>query len=274
MDRANALLAGLITVALAHVGSACSSDVSERGNRPLGPTPSTAQAAAEGPKATSATSVTSTTSDPPTSTSSSAGAPMPSVRYLALGDSFTIGTGSSPSEAFPARLAEAWSQCKVDLTNLAKNGFTSGDVLRVEVPRAGDIAPTFVTVAAGANDIVQRVPEGRYRDHLKSIFRALRDANVAPDHTVALPQPDWSLSPAAKDFGEPATIAARIERYNAILAEEATSAGARYVDIFPLMRELAQRGMIAGDGLHPSAKAHAAWAQALAAQLGSCGAFR
>lgn len=83
----------------------------------------------------------------------------------------------------------------------------------------------------------------------------------------ALPQPDWSLSRAGESFGEPATIAARIERFNAIAREEAERGGASYVDIFPLMREQMRRGMFAPDGLHPSAEAYGEWAEALRERL-------
>jgi lysophospholipase L1-like esterase len=64
-------------------------------------------------------------------------------------------------------------------------------------------------------------------------------------------------------------IAARIERFNDIAREEADRAGADYVDIFPLMREQMRRGMLAADGLHPSAAAYAEWAQALSDRLAS-----
>ena len=217
-----------------------------------------------------ATSAQDTPSTPPVASSRGSGS---GIRYVALGDSFTIGTGSSPEDAFPARLVHEWAACPVSLTNVAKNGFTTADLLSIEVRRLKDGAPTFVTVAAGANDIVQRVPELTYRKNAASIFSAIREAGVTPERTIALPQPDWSLSPAAASFGDPRMIAARIERYNAILKEEAEAAGARYVDLFPLMRELAIEKEIASDGLHPSKKAHAAWAKALAAELGPCAAF-
>ena len=41
------------------------------------------------------------------------------------------------------------------------------------------------------------------------------------------------------------------------------SIGARYVDLFPLMHRQAEARMFAGDGLHPSARAHEEWASAL-----------
>ena len=197
-----------------------------------------------------------------------------SIRYVALGDSFTIGTGSTPEDAFPARLTNEWSTCPITLTNLAKNGFTSDDVLTVEVPRLAELKPSFVTIAAGANDIVQHVSEDDYRKHLTAIFQAVTSAGVRKDRTVALPQPDWSLSPAGASFGDPRRIAQQIERYNAILKEETAAAGARYVDLFPLMRDLAQKHELASDRLHPSKAAHSAWAKALAGELGPCTAYQ
>jgi acyl-CoA thioesterase-1 len=233
-------------------------------------TTATPRIALSSARAAPATTAQDAASTPPVASSRGSGS---GIRYVALGDSFTIGTGSSPEDAFPARLVHEWAACPVSLTNFAKNGFTTADVLSIEVPRLLDGAPTFVTFAAGANDIVQRVPELTYRKNAASIFSAIREAGVSPERTIALPQPDWSLSPAAASFGDPHMIAARIERYNVILKEEAQAAGARYVDLFPLMRELAMENEIASDGLHPSKKAHAAWAKALAVELGPCAAF-
>jgi lysophospholipase L1-like esterase len=84
---------------------------------------------------------------------------------------------------------------------------------------------------------------------------------------VALPQPEWSLSPAAASFGDSRQIGADIAVFNTILREEARAAGARYVDLSPLMHQQAEAKMFAGDGLHPSARALAEWAAALYEQV-------
>ncbi|MBI5515305.1 MAG: SGNH/GDSL hydrolase family protein [Deltaproteobacteria bacterium] len=198
-----------------------------------------------------------------------------SVRYLSLGDSFTIGTGSLPAEAFPSRLVERWRRqgCAVELRNPAVNGYTTQDVIDRELPELEGYRPTFVTLAVGANDLVRGRDEDAYRAQLRRILQAvLRGPGaVSASRLVALPQPDWSLSPAASGFGEPEALAARIERFNAILREETLAVGGRYVDLFPLMRRQAREGLLAGDGLHPSAAAHDAWAEALAAALPRCG---
>lgn len=194
-----------------------------------------------------------------------------SARYLALGDSFTIGTGSTPEQAFPARMVARWGAagCAVTLRNVAVNGYTTQRIIDRELGALDEVAPTFVTVAAGANDIVQGVPMETYRANLRAIFAALAAHGVTGARVVTLPQPDWSLSPAAEGFGERTEIARQIETYNDALREESQRVGARYVDLFPLMRQQAQQGLIAPDGLHPAAAAHDAWAAALVTALAS-----
>jgi lysophospholipase L1-like esterase len=154
----------------------------------------------------------------------------------------------------------------VDLRNPAVNGYRTDDLIAGELPLVALYRPTLVTVLIGANDIVAGSSDERYRDRLGVIHGRVRAE--APDAAVhALPQPDWSLSRAGAAFGEPAAIAARIERFNAIAREEAQRAGGSYVDIFPLMRDQMRRGMLAPDGLHPSTAAYAEWAEALRERL-------
>jgi lysophospholipase L1-like esterase len=185
-------------------------------------------------------------------------------RFLALGDSFTIGTGTTPDHSFPAVLTRMWTDRgrKVVLANPAVNGYTTDDLIRDELPLVVSFRPTLVTLLVGANDIVQGVSEERYRWQLRSVHD--RIGADAPDaRVIALPQPDWSLSPAGSGFGDGSVIARAIERFNAIARDEAERAGASWVDLFPLMREQGRKKMFAPDGLHPSAEAYAEWARAL-----------
>ena len=192
-----------------------------------------------------------------------------SQRYLALGDSFTIGTGVGPERSFPALLVGLWRErgLEVALTNPAVNGYTTDALIERELPLARTVRPTIVTIAIGANDIVRGSDESRYRTQLRRIFSELVAAGVAPRAIHALPQPDWSLSPAAAGFGDPAALRATIDRFNSTLREEAERAGARYIDLGPLMRRQADAGMLAPDRLHPSAAALAEWAAQLAAEI-------
>lgn len=195
------------------------------------------------------------------------------VRYLALGDSFTIGTGTTPDRSFPAILVTRWwdEGIECDLRNPAVNGYATDDLIREELPLVESYRPTLVTVLIGANDIVAALrdeaavttrAEERYRRQLGRIHDRIA-AGAPKAARYALPQPDWSLTAAGASFGDAAGIAHAIERFNAIAREEAERAGADYLDIFPLMREQMRSGMTAPDGLHPSAEAYAQWADAL-----------
>jgi lysophospholipase L1-like esterase len=186
-------------------------------------------------------------------------------RFLALGDSFTIGTGTTPDRSFPAVLTRMWTDRgrTVVLANPAVNGYTTDDLVRDELPLVAAFRPTLVTLLVGANDIVQGVGEERYRRQLGSVYDRI-GADAADARVIALPQPDWSLSPAGSGFGDGSVVARAIERFNAIARDEAERAGASWVDLFPLMREQGRRKMFAPDGLHPSAEAYAEWARALA----------
>jgi lysophospholipase L1-like esterase len=146
------------------------------------------------------------------------------------------------------------------------NGYRTDDLIAEELPLLAEFRPTLVTILIGANDIVAGSSNDRYRDQLSVIHARVR-ADAAVAVVYALPQPDWSLSRAGASFGDPAAIAARIEHFNTIAREEAERASATYVDIFPLMRDQMRRGMLAADGLHPSAEAYAQWAEALVERL-------
>jgi acyl-CoA thioesterase-1 len=193
------------------------------------------------------------------------------VRYLALGDSFTIGTGIPLERSFPRVLGAWWRKrgLEVALLQPAVNGYATDDLIAHELPVAREFRPDLVTLLIGANDLVRGSSQERYRAQIRRIHDHLRAAGIAASAVVALPQPDWSLSPAARAYGEPADLRARIEAFNSIAREDAERAGSRYVDLFPLMREQAERGMLADDRLHPSAEAHAEWADALDPLLSS-----
>jgi lysophospholipase L1-like esterase len=99
------------------------------------------------------------------------------LRYLALGDSYTIGTGaSSNAHNYPsilaARLSEA-TGAKVSVTNPAVNGFTTEDLIENELPLVNRLKPQLVTILIGVNDIVQGRPIESYRKSLTTIYDAM-----------------------------------------------------------------------------------------------------
>jgi lysophospholipase L1-like esterase len=140
------------------------------------------------------------------------------------------------------------------------NGWTSGDVLERQVGAAIALRPGFATLLVGVNDVVQRVPDAVYRGNIEAILEGLL-AHLAPDRVLCLETPDYTVTPAGADYGDPALARAGIRRVNAILREASAGRGVPYVDgILAISADAAgEPGLVAGDGLHPSASQYRRW---------------
>lgn len=188
---------------------------------------------------------------------------VPPLRYVALGDSYTIGTGlPDPSENFPTRLARQLTEATgIDVTvvNLGVNGYTTRDLIREELPVARAAVPDFVTVLIGANDVVQGSDEESYRRHLQEIYQAIAQLELRSGRTVAISIPDFSGVPGGAGFGPAADLRARIEAFNQVARSQAGRHGLGYVDITALSRSgMGRADWLAADGLHPAAAQHRA----------------
>jgi len=188
---------------------------------------------------------------------------VPPIRYLALGDSYTIGTGlADQSENFPAQLGRRLGEATgtdVTVVNLGVNGYTTADLIREELPVARASAPDLVTVLIGANDLVQGSDEESYRRHLREIYQAIAQFGLSVGRAAAISIPDFSGVPGAAGFGTPANLRARIEAFNQVARSEAGRHGLAFIDITDLSRSGTDRAdWLAADGLHPSAEQHRA----------------
>jgi hypothetical protein len=103
----------------------------------------------------------------------------------------------------------------------------------------------------------------RYRQDFRFLLgKALAYAGGDPQRVIVLSIPDWGVTPFGQtDPRGSQRIGAEVDAFNAVNRDEARSAGVRYVDVTPVSRTAAQDpALIAGDGLHPSAKMYTAWA--------------
>jgi acyl-CoA thioesterase I len=189
------------------------------------------------------------------------------LRYVALGDSYTIGTSVAGHERWPDRLVAALAPREPGLdlvANLARNGWTSGDVIRGQLPLLGRLTPELASLLVGVNDVVQHIPPQTYRDNVRTILDDLL-GRLPRDRIVAVTTPDYTVTPAGASFGDPDLQRAAIERVNAMLAEETAARGVTLVDIFDIStRAAADRTLVAGDGLHPSGAQYALWVARIA----------
>ncbi|MBF6605642.1 MAG: hypothetical protein IVW53_08695 [Chloroflexi bacterium] len=195
----------------------------------------------------------------------------PRLRYVALGDSYTIGTSVAVVDRWPDRLVAALADAGVDgasaldlVANLAVNASTSADVVARELPRFEQSRPGFASLLVGVNDVVRGVPAGEYDRNVRLILDGLL-ARLPPTRIVVVTTPDYTVTPAGADFGEPAGRRAGIEMVNAIIREAAAERGIAAVDVVDLSRRAAaEPALVAADGLHPSGEQYATWVDRIA----------
>jgi acyl-CoA thioesterase-1 len=182
------------------------------------------------------------------------------VRYVALGDSYTVGTAVSEAERWPNQLAAGLPQIEL-VANLGVNGFTSGDVIEVDLPQLAALRPELVSLLIGVNDVVQGVPEASYRRNVGAILDEL-ERHVGAERVLVVTTPDYTVTPAGADYGDPARQSAAVRANNAINTELATARGIVVADIYDLsLRAATDRTLVAGDGLHPSGAQYARWVE-------------
>jgi lysophospholipase L1-like esterase len=186
------------------------------------------------------------------------------LRYVALGDSYTIGTAVPPADRWPDQLVRSLGPAPPTLglvANLGVNGYTSADLIRDELPQLRSLAPEFASILIGVNDVVQRVPAGTYEANVGAMLDALL-GQLPANRLVTVAIPDYTVTPAGADFGDPREQHDGIVANNTIMARLASERGVAYVDTFDIsLRAAADRSLLADDRLHPSGRQYAAWVE-------------
>jgi lysophospholipase L1-like esterase len=194
-------------------------------------------------------------------------APDHARRFLALGDSYTIGEGVAPADRWPVRLMAALRTggTGVDVADtliVARTGWTT-DELSSGIDAA---APAglfdLVSLLIGVNDQYRGRTADDYRAGFGTLLdRAIRFGAGDPSRVAVISIPDWGVTPFASGQDR-SRIAAEIDAFNSVNRDEARRKGAHYVDVTGSSRRaLHDPELVAGDGLHPSAKMYAEWVE-------------
>ena len=185
------------------------------------------------------------------------------IRYVAIGDSYSIGEGASPDKSWPALLTRHLNAqgVHVDLVaNPSVTGWTTQQAIDRELPVFLKAKPNFATLLIGVNDWVQGVDPEAFRKNfvylVDQMLAVLNDKN----RLVVVTIPDFGATPTGPKYARGRNISEGLASFNKIVADESRKRGLRVVDIFDLSKKMGtDRSLVAADGLHPSAKAYAEW---------------
>lgn len=189
------------------------------------------------------------------------------MRFLALGDSYTIGEGVAEADRWPNQLVRALRSrgIAVDPPQLiARTAWTSDELADAITAARVEHRFDVVSLLVGVNDQYRGRPVTAFEPEFAQLLqRAIGFANDRAGHVFALSIPDWGATPFAEGRDR-ALVTREIGMYNESGERLARAAGVRWFDVTTITREmLRDPSLVAPDGLHPSSAMYARWAELL-----------
>jgi lysophospholipase L1-like esterase len=185
------------------------------------------------------------------------------LKYLALGDSYTIGQSVDPALRYPVQIADSLGKRGYPMEEpriIAVTGWTTSD-LKAGIQSANPQGPyDLVSLLIGVNNQYRGMDIDIYRTEFGELIdQSIYFAGNDTGRVIVLSIPDWGVTPFAEGR-DSEKIAREIDQYNAINREITLSKGIVWIDVTGVSR-LAENDitLIAGDGLHPSGKMYTEW---------------
>jgi lysophospholipase L1-like esterase len=186
------------------------------------------------------------------------------VRYVALGDSYTIGFDVETQEAWPSLVVDRLQAEGIAIEyvdNLAVSGYKAIDVIEEQLPVYRTLKPQFATILVGANDLSLGVTEQEFQTQFAKILDEIAQELENKKNIVVLTIPDFTQTPRGKRSFQNERYQTLIENFNRIIVEEATKRELPLVDLNNINDGIGSDATyFTGDGLHPSAKQYLLWA--------------
>lgn len=197
--------------------------------------------------------------------------PSPPLKYLALGDSYTIGQSVPVDDRFPHQTVAMLKQSGRQFSEpeyIATTGWTTANLLSAigtaNKPKNYDV----VSLLIGVNNQYQGRDTTEYRAQFTQCLQeALLHAGGRKERVFVLSIPDYGVTPFGRSMN-PERIAREIDAFNKINNQITAGFGIAYIEITKGSRDaLGDPALVATDGLHPSGKEYRKWAEKLSAQI-------
>jgi lysophospholipase L1-like esterase len=189
------------------------------------------------------------------------------LKYMALGDSYTIGEAVAVDKRFPVQLQKKLEAEDIDISPseiIARTGWTTDELMNA-IRQTNPKGPyQLVTLLIGVNNQYRGRDTLEYRRQFRELLhKAITLAGNNASRVVVVSIPDYGKTP----FGQmrnPEKIGLEIDRFNSINLQETRKTSAVYVDITPISRRgLSEPELVAPDGLHPSGEMYRLWVELL-----------
>jgi lysophospholipase L1-like esterase len=188
-----------------------------------------------------------------------------SLKYLALGDSYTIGESVPKESNGPVQLVHQFRQKGLPFAYpdiIAKTGWNTEDLLKAILKQKPEEDYDLVSLLIGVNNQYRKKPIDIYKKEFDLLIQKgiSLTAGDDPKKVLVISIPDYGYTPFGESMQE--EISGELDEYNAVNKRITYKYGAWYVDIIDISRRsLANTDLIAEDKLHPSALQYKLWAE-------------
>lgn len=184
------------------------------------------------------------------------------LKYLALGDSYTIGESVAEKERWPVQLAEQLRAkgTKIDSPRIIATTGWRTDNLKNAINIA-QIKETYdlVSLLIGVNNQYQGKAVDQYAIEYEDLLKtAIALAGGKKEKVFVVSIPDYGFTP----FGKPKQekISKELDEFNEVNKRITESYGIQYFNITDISRHgFEDPELVASDGLHPSGKQYKLW---------------
>lgn len=182
-------------------------------------------------------------------------------KYLALGDSYTIGESVCETCNYPQQLTDSLnviSKEKASVKIIAKTGWTTSNLLSAIAAENPSKDYDLVTLLIGVNNQYQGKSFSLYEEEFpKLLDMAIAFAKGKPENVIVLSIPDYGFTPFGQKSGKAEKATKELERYNIYAKKIASERGVHFENITPITQKgLENPALVASDGLHPSEVAY------------------
>jgi lysophospholipase L1-like esterase len=190
------------------------------------------------------------------------------MKYLALGDSYTIGELVPYELNFPSQVVAQLHHkgVKLELDKLiAVTGWTTDELATGIYEQQPKPNYDWVTLLIGVNNQYRERSAHEYAVQFYSLLcQALYFVQNKPEHIIVLSIPDWGMTPFNTERDIELT-SKEIDELNKLNKEISLHLGVHYLNITESTRTHSKdTDYLASDLLHYSAKEYAIWADAVA----------
>ncbi len=186
-------------------------------------------------------------------------------RFLALGDSYTIGEGVPAEARWPVLLAHRLRDAGIGIEDpkiVATTGWTTDELSAAMDATAFSPPYALVTLLIGVNNQYRARSLANYRAEFSQLLsRAIALAGERTSRVVVVSIPDWGVTGFARaQHRDPRRVAIEIDAFNATARAIARDRGVAFVDVTTLSRAAGDADdMLVADRLHPSAAQYRRW---------------